>query len=184
MYQNETSFPWIMPSPNIPTLDTAIVYPGTVLFEGTSVSEGRGTTRPFELVGLPGVVSEPFAEKMNALGLPGVHFRPVIFEPTFHKHASRSCGGCQIHVVDRETFRPVAAAVALTIAFRAASPSNFAWRQPPYEYEHEKLPWDILAGSSELREQIEAGVSVHDIARSWAPAVSEFQELRQKFLIY
>ena len=184
MYHDETGFPWIMPSPNIPTLDTAIVYPGTVLFEGTSVSEGRGTTRPFELVGLPGVVADPFAETMNALHLPGVHFRPVIFEPTFHKHASRSCGGCQIHVLDRETFRPVAAAVALTIAFRAASPSNFAWRQPPYEYEHEKLPWDILAGSSELREQIEAGVSVHDIARSWEPAVSEFQELRQKFLIY
>ena len=157
MYHDTAQTPWVMPSPNIPTLDTAIVYPGTVLFEGTNVSEGRGTTRPFELVGAPGVVAERFADELNRRRLPGVFFRPAVFEPTFHKHARQSCGGCQIHVLDRETFRPVLTGVALVAAFRAADPERFRWRDPPYEYEHEKLPFDILAGSSELREQIEVG---------------------------
>jgi uncharacterized protein YbbC (DUF1343 family) len=184
MHFDDTDLPWVMPSPNIPTLDTAIVYPGTVLFEGTSVSEGRGTTRPFELVGLPGVAAEPFADALNARGLPGVHLRPVVFEPTFHKHAGQRCGGCQIHVLNRETFRPVETAVALTAAFRAAAPDRFTWRQPPYEYEHEKLPWDILAGSSELRQQIEANVPAEEIARSWSPAVAEFEAVRRRCLLY
>jgi uncharacterized protein YbbC (DUF1343 family) len=182
-YHDKTDVPWVMPSPNIPTLDSAIVYPGTVLFEGTSVSEGRGTTRPFELVGAPGVVAERFAEQLNARGLPGVHFRPTLFEPTFHKHARHGCGGCQIHVLDRRAFRPVLTGVALVAAFREADQA-FAWRQPPYEYELEKLPFDILAGSAELREQIEAGTSPEQIARSWEPAVAQFEELRRKFLLY
>jgi uncharacterized protein YbbC (DUF1343 family) len=182
-FHDETDVPWVMPSPNIPTLDSAIVYPGTVLFEGTSVSEGRGTTRPFELVGAPRVVAERFAEELNRRRLPGVHFRPALFEPTFHKHARQGCGGCQIHVVDRPAFRPVLTGVALTAAFRKADPA-FAWRQPPYEYEHEKLPFDILAGSSALREQIEAGEQPEEIARSWETAVEEFGRLRAKFLMY
>ena len=100
MYADETGLPWVMPSPNMPTLDTAIVYPGTVLFEGMMLSEGRGTTRPFELVGAPWIEAERFARDMNALGLPGVYFRPAVFEPTFQKHAKQTCGGCQIHVTD------------------------------------------------------------------------------------
>ena len=184
MYHDTAHTPWVMPSPNMPTLDTAIVYPGTVLFEGTSVSEGRGTTRPFELVGAPGVMSERFAEELNRRRLPGVVFRPSVFEPTFHKHARQSCGGCQIHVVDREAFRPVLTGVALVAAFRAADPERFRWRDPPYEYEHEKLPFDILAGSSELRQQIEAGVTPEDIARSWERAVVDFETLRRPFLLY
>ena len=147
----------VLPSPNIPTLDSAIVYPGTVLFEGTNVSEGRGTTKPFELLGAPWVDAERFADGMNALALPGVRFRPAVIEPTFHKHAHTSCGGCQIHVIDRARFRPVETGVALIAAFRAADPGRFAWRDPPYEYEHTLLPIDILAGSSALREQIEGG---------------------------
>ena len=184
MYHDAAQTPWVMPSPNIPTLDTAIVYPGTVLFEGTSVSEGRGTTRPFELVGAPGVVSERFADELNRRGLPGVYFRPAVFEPTFHKHARQSCGGCQIHVLDREAFRPVLTGVALVAAFRAADPERFRWRDPPYEYEHEKLPFDILAGSTELRQQIEAGMTVEDIAQSWEPAVADFRTLRRQYLLY
>ncbi len=184
MYHDEVHTPWVMPSPNIPTLDTAIVYPGTVLFEGTSVSEGRGTTRPFELVGLPGVAAERFAADMNRRCLPGVFFRPVVFEPTFHKHAERACGGCQIHVVDRQAFRPVLTGVALIAAFRAAGQGRFRWRDPPYEYEREKLPFDILAGSSELREQIEAGVDTEEIARSWSLAVERFEKVRSRFLVY
>jgi uncharacterized protein YbbC (DUF1343 family) len=174
----------VMPSPNIPTLDSAIVYPGTVLFEGTSVSEGRGTTRPFEIVGAPGIVAERFAEDLNRLDLPGVYFRPAVFEPTFHKHAKETCGGCQIHVTDRVAFRPAETGVALVAAFRAADADHFRWRDPPYEYEHTKLPFDILAGSSELREQIEAGVPAAAIAHSWGTAVAEFNRVREGFLLY
>jgi uncharacterized protein YbbC (DUF1343 family) len=184
MYFDATGIPFVLPSPNIPTLDSAIVYPGTVLFEGTNVSEGRGTTKPFELLGAPWVDAERFADGMNALALPGVRFRPVVFEPTFHKHAGASCGGCQIHVLDRAAFLPVESGVAQIAAFRAADPGRFAWRDPPYEYEHTLLPIDILAGSSELRERIEAGVPAQDIARSWEPAVTAFNAVRQKYLLY
>src|SRR4051812_11752047 len=144
MYFDRTRLPWVMPSPNMPSLDTAIVYPGTVLFEGTNVSEGRGTTRPFELVGAPGIVAERFADQVNRRDLPGVLFRPAVFEPTFHKHAKQTCGGCQIHICDRKLFRPVLSGVALIAAFRAQDSEHFRWREPPYEYEDEKLPVDIL----------------------------------------
>ncbi|HEY7169382.1 MAG TPA: DUF1343 domain-containing protein [Vicinamibacterales bacterium] len=184
MYHDDAQAPWVMPSPNMPTLDTAIVYPGTVLFEGTNVSEGRGTTRPFELVGAPWVVAETFADALNRRGAAGVFFRPTVFEPTFHKHARQSCGGCQIHVTDRRTFAPALIGILLTEAFRAADPDRFRWRDPPYEYEHTKRPFDILAGSSETRNQIEAGVRAEEIARSWEPAVAEFDKLRRKFLLY
>jgi uncharacterized protein YbbC (DUF1343 family) len=184
MYFDQTGAAWVMPSPNIPTLDTAVVYPGTVLFEGTSVSEGRGTTRPFELVGAPGTQAERFAARLNLLGLGGVRFRPAVFEPTFHKHAKQACGGCQIHVVDRRCFRPVEVGVALLAAFRGEDPDTFRWRDPPYEYEAEKLPFDILAGSSTLREQLEAATPVAEIARSWEPGVQAFMKVRENFLLY
>jgi uncharacterized protein YbbC (DUF1343 family) len=184
IYADETDLPWVLPSPNIPTVDSAVVYPGTVLFEGTNVSEGRGTTRPFELVGAPWVTAERFADGLNALTLPGVHFRPAVFEPTFHKHAKTTCGGCQIHVLDRRLFRSVETGVALLAAFRAASPDAFAWREPPYEYEPEKPPIDILAGSSDLRTQIDAGISARDIARSWDKPVELFSKVRERFLLY
>ncbi len=184
MYGDQTGMPWVLPSPNIPTVDSAVVYPGTVLLEGTNVSEGRGTTRPFEIVGAPWVAAERFAAAMNRLAIPGACFRPVVFEPTFHKHAGTSCGGCQIHVLDRTVFPPVETGVALTRACRDAGPDRFAWRDPPYQYEHEKLPFDILAGSSELREQIERGMTAREIARSWQFAVDEFRRIRERFLLY
>ena len=184
MYFEATGLPWVMPSPNMPTVDTAVVYPGSVLFEGTNVSEGRGTTRPFELVGAPWAMAERFAADMNHAGLTGVFFRPVVFEPTFQKHARTACGGVQMHVTDRPAFRPVEAGVALLAAFRAADPDRFKWRDPPYEYEAEKMPIDILAGSSALREQIEGGASARDIARSWERPVAEFSNTRERFLIY
>jgi uncharacterized protein YbbC (DUF1343 family) len=184
MYWDATGLTWIISSPNIPTFDTTTVYPGGVLFEGTNVSEGRGTTRPFELIGAPWVVAERFADAMNRRELPGVFFRPARFEPTFHKHAAQGCGGCQIHMLDRWTFRPVEAGVALIEAFRAAAPDQFAWKNPPYEYEYDKMPIDCLAGSSLLREQIEAGVPAREIARSWEPAVAAFMKIRERSLIY
>lgn len=184
MFWDDTGLPWVMPSPNMPTLDTATVYPGTVLFEGTNVSEGRGTTRPFEIAGAPWVRAETLAADLNTRRLPGVHFRPVVFEPTFQKHAGVRCGGCQLHVLDRARFRPVLAGVALLEAVRRADPARFAWRQPPYEYEGERLPIDILAGSPALREAIDTGESAAAIAASWAPGERAFLALRERFLLY
>jgi len=184
MFADETGLPWVMPSPNMPTLDTAVVYPGTVLFEGTLLTEGRGTTRPFELVGAPGIEAERFAQQLNAQGLPGVFFRPAVFEPTFQKHAKQACGGCQIHVTDRRAFKPVLVGAALIGAFHRAAPSQPLWRQPPYEYEHEKMPIDILAGSPRFREQIESGASAADMADSWRADERAFKELRAEYLLY
>jgi uncharacterized protein YbbC (DUF1343 family) len=184
MYWDDTRLPWIIPSPNMPTLDTAIVYPGQVLVEGTQLSEARGTTRPFELTGMPGIDSEKFAGRLNAYGFAGVYFRPVYFEPTFHKFAGETCGGCQVHVTDRSAFKPVLATAAMFHEFHAAAPDRFAWRQPPYEYEHEKMPIDILSGSSDLRQQIESGMGPRDIAASWEAETADFLKLRDQFLLY
>ncbi|MEW5983265.1 MAG: DUF1343 domain-containing protein [Acidobacteriota bacterium] len=183
-YFDATGLHWIMPSPNMPTLDTAIVYPGTVLFEGTRLSEGRGTTRPFECLGAPWIDAERFSARMNDKRLPGVYCRPAVFEPTFHKHARTTCGGCQVHVLDRHAFRPVLTGVALLDQFRAEDPDRFAWRLPPYEYEHEKMPIDVLAGSPALRRQVEAGVPPADIAASWEEGVAAFERERRPFLLY
>jgi uncharacterized protein YbbC (DUF1343 family) len=184
MYFDATGLPWVIPSPNMPTLDTAIVYPGAVLFEGTQLSEGRGTTRPFELLGAPWLDAERTAASLNALGLPGVRYRPAMFEPTFHKFARESCGGCQIHVTDRRAFSPVLAGVAVMAEFHRADPARFAWRDPPYEYEHDRMPIDILAGSSTLRGQIENGIDAREIAASWEEPVAGFDAPRRACLRY
>jgi uncharacterized protein YbbC (DUF1343 family) len=184
MYFDATDVPWIMPSPNMPTLETAVVYPGTVLLEGTMLSEGRGTTRPFELIGAPWLDGEALAGTLNAAGLEGAYFRAVNFEPTFQKHAGTACGGCQIHVTDREAFAPVKAGAAVIRAFYGAAPEAFAWRDPPYEYEHDKMPIDILAGSPTLRQQIEDQVPLDDIVASWREGVAEFAEMRKPYLLY
>ena len=183
-YWDETGVPWVMPSPNMPTLDTAVVYPGTVLFEGTMLSEGRGTTRPFELVGVPWSRSAAFATRMNALKLDGVHFRPAAFEPTFQKHAKTPCGGCQIHVTERTRSGPSRWARRCCASSAGMAPDRFAWRQPPYEYEHEKQPIDILAGSPSLREQVDAQVPLADIVASWRDDEAAFRKLREPFLLY
>lgn len=183
-YGDETGLPWVLPSPNIPTVDAAVVYPGTVLLEGTNVSEGRGTTKPFELVGAPWADPERLSADLNSRNLPGVHFRPALFEPTFHKHAGKPCGGCQIHVTDRTAFRSVETGVAVIEAFRNADPSAFAWREPPYEYEHTIAPIDILYGSAALREGLGNGRTTTEICRSWPDDVRPFVELRQQYLLY
>ena len=184
MYADRTGLPWVMPSPNMPTLDTAVVYPGTVLLEGTMLSEGRGTTRPFELVGAPWIDADRFAGALNALELPGVYFRPAVFEPTFQKHARRTCGGCQIHLLDREAFRPVVTGVAVIQTFYRLDPSSFAWRPPPYEYEHDKPPIDILAGSDLVRRQIDADVPLEEIVEGWREDEEAFHRVRAPYLLY
>jgi uncharacterized protein YbbC (DUF1343 family) len=184
MYFDETSLPWVMPSPNIPTLDSTIVYPGAVLFEGTMLSEGRGTTRPFELIGAPWIDGESLASAMNASGLPGVHFRATFFEPTFQKHAKQTCGGCQLHVTDRQAFEPVRTAVQLLDEFRRQNPSAFAWRQPPYEYEHDRWPIDLLYGSDGLRTTIDNGGDISRLIASWREEEEGFRKTREKYLMY
>ena len=148
------------------------------------LSEARGTTRPFDLLRAPWIHAEAFARDMNGLGLPGVFFRPAVFEPTFQKHAKQTCGGCQIHVLDRDAFRPLLTGVALITMFRQHNPGRFAWRQPPYEYEHEKLPIDILSGSDVLRRQIEAGTPLTEMADSWREDEQAFRILRRPYLLY
>jgi uncharacterized protein YbbC (DUF1343 family) len=146
MWFDETGLPWVMPSPNMPTLDTATVYPGMCLLEGTNISEGRGTTRPFEIFGAPFVDAEDFCRELNALQLPGIFFRENYFEPTCQKFAGQLCGGAQLHVTNRESFRPFETGVQIIRCLRRMYGDSFQWRKPPYEYETEKLPIEILLG--------------------------------------
>ena len=183
-YHDEAGAPWVIPSPNLPTLDSAIVYPGAVLLEGTLLSEGRGTTRPFELFGAPGIDPEGLAGRLNALDLPGALFRPATFEPTFQKHAGRPCGGCQIHVTDRRAFRPVRTGAAVIAACREALGDRFGWREPPYEYERDKMPIDVLSGSPALRRQVDAGRPAAEVAADWDRGLAAFEALRRDVLLY
>jgi uncharacterized protein YbbC (DUF1343 family) len=146
MWFDETGLPWVMPSPNMPILDTAIVYPGMCLLEGTNISEGRGTTRPFEIFGAPFIEAGSLCRELNDLKLPGVFFRENYFQPTFHKFAGELCSGAQLHVLNRETFRPFLTGVEIIKRIRKIYPEQFEWKQPPYEYEWKKLPIEVLIG--------------------------------------
>jgi len=153
MWFDQTGLPWVIPSPNMPTLDTAIVYPGMCLFEATNISEGRGTTRPFEIFGAPFIDGEEFSSAMNALKLPGVYFREHWFQPTFHKWSGQLCGGAQMHIGDRESFLPFETAIQILKYLFHRHPGDFQWKLPPYEYEYTKLPIDILLGSGWYRKK-------------------------------
>jgi len=146
MWFDETGLPWVMPSPNMPTLDTTTVYPGMCLLEGTNISEGRGTTRPFEIFGARFIDAETLCRELSILKLPGVFFRENYFQPTFHKFAGEMCGGAQLHVIDRDIFRPFQTGIEIIRCIRKLYPDSFAWKQPPYEYERKKLPIQILLG--------------------------------------
>jgi uncharacterized protein YbbC (DUF1343 family) len=181
----ETSgLPFVPPSPNIPTLDSCIVYPGMVLLEGTNLSEGRGTTRPFETIGAPYLDPFDLAEQLGQAVLPGVVFRPCYFEPTFQKHAGQLCGGVQVHVVDRSIFRPVQTAVEILHATKVLAPDDFDWLPPPYEYEHEKMPIDILWGSDTLRTAVDSGVRPDGLIDDAAEDVAAFERLVEPYLLY
>jgi uncharacterized protein YbbC (DUF1343 family) len=184
MWYEDTGLPWVLPSPNMPALDTAVVYPGAVLLEGTNVSEGRGTTRPFEIIGAPFIDSYELVDELEKEGLPGVVFRPLHFQPAFHKFAGELCGGVQIHVINRSSFKPVITGVAIVSAILSLYPDRFEWKQPPYEYVYDKLPFDVINGSSRLREQVEAGTPVADIEESWRGSLNEFADRRKEYLLY
>jgi uncharacterized protein YbbC (DUF1343 family) len=146
MWFDQTGLPWVMPSPNMPTLDSATVYPGMCLLEGTNISEGRGTTRPFETFGAPFINAEALTRELNELQLPGAFFRENYFQPTFHKFSGQLCYGAQLHVIDRDSFQPFATAIELIKCVRKRYPEHFAWKQPPYEYELKRLPIEVLIG--------------------------------------
>ena len=183
-WQDETDAPWVMPSPNMPTIDSATVFPGTVHFEGTQLSEGRGTTRPFELVGAPYIVSEDYAAALNAANLPGVYFRSCIFRPTFQKHGGISCEGVQLQVTDRSSFEPVIAGLTLVKLARDLYPEQFRWKEPPYEYVYDRNPFDVIAGTAKVREAFEQGKTISELQESWQPELSDFKKLREEFLLY
>jgi uncharacterized protein YbbC (DUF1343 family) len=177
-----------LPSPNMPTVDTAFVYPGLCLLEGTNLSEGRGSTRPFEIVGAPFLDGDRWAEELQALDLPGVRMRPLSFRPTFHKFAGQSCGGIQLHVTNRATFRPYRTGLALLLTARAQAPEHFRWRTERYEFVTEPIAIDLLTGTDAVRLAVDAGGDAHsalsELAAACAPFEQQFADLRRASLLY
>jgi uncharacterized protein YbbC (DUF1343 family) len=184
MAYEDTGLPWVLPSPNIPTVDTAFVYPGGCLVEGTNLSEGRGTTRPFELVGAPWLDGHALARALEKERLPGVGFRAAAFTPTFQKHAGELCHGVQVHVLDRGRFPAFLTYLLVIQHARRQDPGRFAWRDPPYEYEHVRLPIDILCGTDRIRKAIEAGVSPKRLGPGWRKELAAFRGRRARHLLY
>lgn len=175
---------WVFPSPNMPTWETALLYPGMVLLEGTNVSEGRGTTMPFQLFGAPWLDQHRVLDCLRGSGLSGVVFRPVVFEPAFDKFRGEQCFGFQVHIVDRDSFKPYKTGVALLQAFCKVHPEEFRWLAPPYEYEWEKLPIDILLGRGEERSIIERGDGLEVLESLWARDEGEYRQRRASSLLY
>jgi len=184
MLWEDTGLPWVPPSPNMPTPDTARVYPGGCLYEGTNLSEGRGTTRPFEWVGAPYLDAHAYASALTAERLPGVAFRPARFTPTFHKWRGRLCGGVQIHVTDGKTFQPFLTGLGVIAVARRLARRAFAWRKPPYEFEHRRLPIDILCGTDRVRRDLERGVPLRAVERAWQPELARWRRRRARHLLY
>lgn len=184
MWWDETGLPWVLPSPNMPTVQTATVYPGMCLVEGTNLSEARGTTHPFDFFGAPWLESFPLADRLNALELPGIRFRPHYFMPTFQKHAGQVCGGVELHVTDRNAFEPFRTGLWCIKVARDLNPERFAWRTETYEYVSDRLAIDLLAGSAAYRELVEAGGDLEEWIASWKPEQRAFEEERREFLLY
>jgi uncharacterized protein YbbC (DUF1343 family) len=181
---DETGLPWVLPSPNMPTLDTAFVYPGQCLLEGTNLSEGRGTTRPFEICGAPWIDADKLAAQLGNANLPGVAFRPLSYRPTFQKFAGQPCRGVQIHVTDRQCFQSVRTGLAILHAMREQSLDRFDWRREVYEFVSDRLAIDLLFGSSRERLALEAGASPALITQVWTAEEAEFRRRRQEHLLY
>jgi len=190
----ETGRVWVNPSPNMPMFETSLVYPGTVLLEGTNISEGRGTTRPFELLGAPWINADLLANELNNLTglnnvtgakLPGVRFRPVEFLPTFQKWMGKPCGGVQIHPTDNRLFKPYRTGLEiLRQLWKLFRDSGFAWKEPPYEYETEKLPINLLIGDERVRQGLEAGEDVVELEKLWKDELAAWEDGRKRFFLY
>ena len=181
MWFDETGLPWVQPSPNLPTIETAVVYPGTCLFEGTNISEGRGTTRPFEYIGAPWIEGGRWAKTLNDLGLCAVVFRSCYFTPMFSKYGGELCGGVQIHVTDRDAYRPVETALHMIATVHDLWSDEFEWLAPTT---HGHCHFDLLTGTDEIREAVSRGVPVEEIVEGWRDELDSFLELRSEHLLY
>lgn len=184
MWFEETRLPWILPSPNIPTVDTCVVFPATVHVEGTELSEGRGTTKPFELNGAPFIDPYVWTAELEKYNFAGVAFRHSFFRPTFQKWAGQTCGGVQIHVTNREAFTPVIVGITMIKTAYDLYTEHFQWKQSAYEYVFDKNPFDVVSGTDKIRKQIEGGVPLNEIEADWAKGLQEFGVARTPYLLY
>lgn len=184
MFFDETGLPWAMPSPNIPALESALVYPGMCLLEGTNLSEGRGTTRPFEIFGAPYLDADRLCRRLMGFNLPALHFRPLHFKPTFDKFCGQICNGAQIHILDRRKIMPFKTGLAVIRAAMELAPRRFHWLKGPYEYEARKKPIDILFGTDVIRKSLESGRSLDAIEKSFQVGLRAFKPVRAHHLLY
>ena len=184
MWGDQTGLPWILPSPNVPDVDTCVVFPATVHIEGTELSEGRGTTLPFFLNGAPFIDPYAWAAELRKFDIPGVAFREAYFRPTFCEFAGETCAGIQLHVTDREAFTPVILGIAMVKTAYEIYPDKFQWRQSDYEYEFGKNPFDVICGTDKIRKQIESEVALKEIDDSWNEGLKGFKEARKPYLLY
>ncbi|MFO7914359.1 MAG: DUF1343 domain-containing protein [Candidatus Krumholzibacteriales bacterium] len=184
MYYQDTGLPWVLPSPNMPGPETALTYPGTIMLEGTNISEGRGTTLPFEIIGAPFIEPRGFSGELARRCPGGAIFRPLHFEPTWDKYAGEICGGVQIHVSDRDHFRPVRTGAEIICAAASLYPGHFRFLPPPYEYETEHPPIDIISGDPRLREMVESGTGTGPLFEAWLEEEKRFRAEREKYRIY
>ncbi|MEW6349783.1 MAG: DUF1343 domain-containing protein [Thermodesulfobacteriota bacterium] len=183
-YYEQTGLEWVMPSPNMPLVETAVVYPGQVLLEGTNLSEGRGTTRPFEIFGAPFLQPAEVVRAMDAEACAGAVLREIHFRPTFNKWADRVCRGFQIHVTDRSRFRPYRFTLSLLSAVSSLYPNGFRWSDPPYEYVHDKLPIEVILGDGRIRQDIEEGCLRVNLEAQWGSALEGYTQVRSNYLMY
>jgi uncharacterized protein YbbC (DUF1343 family) len=184
MFFADTGLPWVAPSPNLPTVASALVYPGQVIWEGTNLSEGRGTTQPFELFGAPYLAPKKLLDYLGTREMDGILLRPLEFEPTSNKWQGKRCRGFQMHIRNAQALQPYHAGLKLLGAILACHKNSFAWKQPPYEYEYHKLPIDLILGDDAIRKHLESGAAVNTLICAWEEELEAYERLRQKYLLY
>jgi uncharacterized protein YbbC (DUF1343 family) len=184
MLWDDTGLRWAMPSPNMPFMETARVYPGQVIWEGTNVSEGRGTCRPFEIFGAPYLDTHAIRRVLDPHSTAGCHLQDYVFRPTFHKWEGRLCYGFMIHILDPHIFRPFSMSMALLQAMIRTHERSFEWKPPPYEYEYKKTPIDLIVGDPSLRQDLESGLPLADMERKWAADLKHYLQWRRPYLLY
>ena len=184
MLFDTTGLPWVAPSPNLPTARSALVYPGQVIWEGTNVSEGRGTSQPFELFGAPFLNTQKIQTALEPRHLDGAVLRPIEFEPTAHKWQGQICHGFQLHVTHPDRFQPYRTSLALLQAILNCHADAFEWKAPPYEYEFERMPIDLILGDPGIRQRLSQKETINSVVASWQKPLQNFEALRQKHLLY
>jgi uncharacterized protein YbbC (DUF1343 family) len=180
----DTGLRWAMPSPNMPFAETAVVYPGQVVWEGTNISEGRGTCRPFEIFGAPFIRPWKVIEALDPAAMAGCVLQPYRFRPTFHKWSGELCRGFMVHVTDPAVFRPYMTSLSLLAAVMKVYGDEFQWKQPPYEYEFHKMPIDLITGDPRIRQGLSAGTSASALEREWRAELASYNEWRRPYLLY